>query len=462
MSDNHFKYDFTSASPPGEQINPFRLELKNITRSLMASITPKMADLLDVVMAVYAADRQSRRNYKGVSTGQREFFLRLALREPDFWKRPDLLSHLQSYLNWVSEDVWSFEFVPRDSPLTWAESELFLLDNLPERPTTVSLFSGGLDSLGGLFTHRRNGRSGSHVLVSAYSHGRLMKQQKIQARQIEAGLCGCGSEQSCPVVRHLTVPYGLCRKREIREEPTQRTRATVFLTFGVITALQAQTNILWVYENGTGAFNLPLNGTQLGIDNYRGVHPRSLLMAEKLFQLALEENVRIINPFVFSTKAQILGSLQPAGVAGLVRETVSCDGYPVRVAGRPQCGNCTSCILRRQALHSSGLSAHDKGIEYQHDVLTDGQALDSEHRFGLEVMRGQAHDLKLCLSAADPWKALTSKYPELARTALEMESGGRLKPGEAASRIAGLYQNYVSEWDALTPAFGYATEGESR
>jgi len=82
MSDNHFKYDFTSASLPGEQINPFRVELKSITRSLMASITPKMADLLDVVMAVYAADRQSRRRYKGVSTGQREFFLRLALREP--------------------------------------------------------------------------------------------------------------------------------------------------------------------------------------------------------------------------------------------------------------------------------------------------------------------------------------------------------------------------------------------
>jgi len=462
MSDNHFTYDFTSASLPGEQINPFRLELKNITRSLMASITPKMADLLDVVMAVYAADRQSRRRYKGVSTGQREFFLRLALREPDFWKRPELLSHLQSYLNWVSEDVWSFEFVPRDAPPTWAESELFLLDNLPERPITVSLFSGGLDSLGGLFTHRRNGHSGSHVLVSAYSHGRLMKQQKIQARQIEAALCGCGTEYSCPVVRHLTVPYGLCRSKEIREEPTQRTRATVFLTFGVITALQAQTDTLWVYENGTGAFNLPLNGTQLGVDNYRGVHLRSLLMAEKLFQLSLEENIQIINPFVFSTKAQILGSLQSIGVADLVRETVSCDGYPVRVAGQPQCGNCTSCILRRQALHSSGLSANDKGAEYQHDILTDGQALDSDHRFGLEVMKGQAQDLKLCLSTADPCKAMTSKYPVLARTALEMESGGRLKPGEAASRIAGLYQSYVDEWDALPPVFGYATEGESR
>ena len=120
MSDSHFKYDFTSASLPGEQINPFRLELKSITRSLMASITQKMADLLDVVMAVYAADRQSRRSYREMSTGQREFSLRLSLREPDFWNRPELLSHLQSYLNWISEDVWSFEFVPRNAPPTRA------------------------------------------------------------------------------------------------------------------------------------------------------------------------------------------------------------------------------------------------------------------------------------------------------------------------------------------------------
>ncbi len=289
-----------------------------------------------------------------------------------------------------------------------------------------------------------------------------MKQQKIQARQIKTACCGCGSKQSCPVVRHLTVPYGLCRNKEIKEEPTQRTRATVFLTFGVISALQARTDTLWVYENGTGAFNLPLNGTQLGVDNYRGVHPRSLLMAEKLFQLALEKNIGIINPFVFSTKAQILASLQSAGAADLVRETVSCDGYPVRVADRPQCGNCTSCILRRQALHGSGLSEYDEGAEYQYDVLTDWRALDIEHRFGLHVMKGQAQNLKLCLSAAAPWTALTSKYPELARIALEMESGGRLKPGEVASRIVGMHQTYVDEWDALPPAFGYAPEGESQ
>ena len=454
MNNSHYEYDFTDDLLSPTQSNPIRLKLESVSRSLMASLSPKMADLLDVVMAVYAADRWSPRNYKGVNTGQREVSIRLALREPGFWSRDELKQRLCAYLYWVSEDVWSFEFVTRQAPPTHVESKLHLFDFLPQRPVTVSLFSGGLDSLAGLFAQCLVRRSGSHVLVSGYSHGRLLHQQELQASRIESMLCGCGLELSCPTLRHVAVPYGLCHTGKIKEEKSQRTRATAFLTFGVITALLAQTDTLWVYENGTGALNLPLNATQLGVDNYRGVHPRSLIMAEKLFELALEQRVRIVNPFIFSTKSQMLRNLPSSGLVDLVRETVSCDGYPVRVAGRPQCGNCTSCILRRQALHSSGLSAHDVGEEYQYDVLANGHMLDRKHRFGLEVMRDHIQKLKLSLSDADPWTALTAQYPELARTAIAMESNEHLKPREAAAGILALYQTYVGEWDALPPRFG--------
>ena len=453
MSKSHYEYDFTSAASSEAHVSPFRLELKNITRTLMAPIAPRMADLLEVVMAVYAADRQSRRNYRDVNTGQRDFLLRVELRDPKFWSRPELMSVLQAYLNWISGDHWTFEFVTRQTDPTPEESELYLFDSLPQQPISVSLFSGGLDSLAGLSAHRRDNRPGSHLLVSGYSHGSLMKRQRLQARKIESVICGCGSELDCPVLRHITVGYGLCRHDEVREEKTQRTRATAFLTFGVITAVLARTDTLWVFENGTGALNLPLNATQLGVDNYRGVHPRSLIMAEELFELAMEQKVRIINPFVFHTKAQMIRALAPSGMADLARETVSCDSFPLRVDGHPQCGYCTSCILRRQALFSGGLSGRDLGRDYQYDVLTDGHMLDGERRFGLGEMREQARTIRLCLSAAEPWRALTAQYPELARTALEMESGGGVSPGDAAAGIVRLYQNYVREWDALPPAF---------
>ena len=420
----------------------------------MAPIAPRMADLLEVVMAVYAADRQSRRNYRGREHRATRFPASSGTERSEVLEQAGVDdSVLQAYLNWISGDHWTFEFVTRQNHPTPEESELYLFDSLPQKPISVSLFSGGLDSLAGLFAHRQNREPRSHVLVSAYSHGRLMKQQKIQARKIESVFCGCGSELACPAMRHITVGYGLSHKDEIREEKTQRTRATAFLTFGVITAVQARVDTLWVYENGTGALNLPLNTTQLGVDNYRGVHPRSLIMAAELFELVLEQRVRIINPFVFHTKAQMLRAFAPAEAADLVRETVSCDSFPLRVDGHPQCGYCTSCVLRRQALFSGGLSDRDLSREYQYDVLTDGHMLDGKRRFGLEEMSEQARTIKLCLSAAEPWRALTAQYPVLARTALEMESNGGVAPGDAAAGIVRLYLNYVQEWDALPPAF---------
>ena len=81
-------------------------------------------------------------------------------------------------------------------------------------------------------------------------------------------------------VWHIAVPFGIDSSGRNQEEKGQRTRALVFLAMGVVTTLQAQTDTLSIFENGIGALNLPLNATQLGTDNYRGVHPRTLSMAQ--------------------------------------------------------------------------------------------------------------------------------------------------------------------------------------
>ena len=60
-------------------------------------------------------------------------------------------------------------------------------------------------------------------------------------------------------------------------------------------------------------FEPALNGTQLGTDNYRGVHPRTLAMAEDFFASVLGERVRIDNPFMFTSKAEMCRALLEAG-----------------------------------------------------------------------------------------------------------------------------------------------------
>ena len=224
-------------------------------------------------------------------------------------------------------------------------------------------------------------------------------------------------------------------------------RALVFIALGVATAFQAGTDTLWIHENGIGALNLPLNETQLGTDNYKGVHPRSLMLAQDYLSLALNQLVRLRNPFLFATKAEMCKSLIGSGLADAVSHTVSCDGFPQRIRGQPsQCGYCTSCILRRQSLQASGLEQFDQG--YRYDVLGPKMGLTREHLYGFEAMRGQVHKIGRCLESKEPWGSLCVAFPELARTHAEVvEHLDMGSHAEVSRRLVDLYRAYVWEWE---------------
>ena len=254
-------------------------------------------------------------------------------------------------------------------------------------------------------------------------------------------------------VSHVAVPFGINSDENVHEEKSQRTRALLFLAFGAITALQARADTLHVFENGVGALNLPLNATQLGTDNYRGVHPRSLGMAEALFESILGESIHIENPYMFATKAEMCRSLPAAGLADVVRETVSCEGYPQRVPNQAQCGICTSCVLRRQSIFCAGLKDHDPGGAYRHDIFKGLSNLSAEEGHGFGVMSEQVSRIDGCLASDQPWQKLTVAYPELARTLAELTA----RPGAAAQEdlaagFVGLFRTYVQEWKDFSSA----------
>ena len=439
-----YSYDFAGGDLPVELGRSFWLDGGSLSRTFFDALPARSADLLDVVMAVYTADRRSRRDFTEGRTGRRAIKVRVGLRDPAHWTERELSQGLQELLYWVSEDEWSFQVDKRKGGPSAAEAEHFLFALPPEPPVTVSLFSGGLDSLAGLACHLQEVPDGSRVLVSGSTHNRLKHRQQAQAASIRTALeehtPGTGAR-----VSHVAVPFGIRASRGQREEKGQRTRALVFLALGAAAAVQARADTLWVYENGIGALNLPLNESQLGVDNYRGVHPRSLRMFEDLVEQALDQPVHIRNPFLFRTKAEMCRGLPAAGLVDTVRDTVSCDSFPLRVKDTPQCGSCTSCVLRRQALSASGLTRYDSSEAYRDD-LSDPSTLSQDRLFGLEVMRGQVYRLDQCLSAADPWLALTTEYPELARTQADVAKHEGLKPEWVRDQFVRLYQTYVCEW----------------
>ena len=437
-----FHYDFVN------QIRPFSFWLKSERLSFCQELSSRVADLLDVIMSIYAADRLSRRDFRKENTGQRSIHVRVGVREQDFWLDSMIVRKLKEVLSWMSEDSWSFEFAKRNAAPTLAESAFFLLRFSPEPPVTVALFSGGLDSLAGLATQTLAAPTKSYVLVSGHTQNRLAALQRSQVGHIrtvsrEGPL---GSELS---IGHVAVPFGMHSTGQQKEEKGQRTRALVYLAIGIVAAVQANTDTLWVYENGIGAMNLPLNETQLGVDNYRGVHPLSLMMAEGFFKLVLGKLIHIKNPFLFHTKAEMCRALEPAGLATAVQHTVSCDSFPLRLSDKSfQCGYCTSCLLRRQSILAGELNKYDPGERYLRDVLTNGANVEPKRLFGLEVMRSQVYQLSRCLDSDEPWQSLIVSFPELMRTHAGLVERYNLDADETCARFVRLFRTYVNEWES--------------
>lgn len=447
MAATTFEYDFTKTKDWLSQGCSFWSRDEILSEAFSRVLPDRAADLMDVMGAVYAADRRSKRIFNGTATGQRRISIRIPVRDPEAWSSPELVISLRKLLSWVSGDVWDLEFTGQARTKGLEGGQGFLFEVPLEAPVNVSLFSGGLDSLAGLAHHALGCPGGSRVLVSGCTHNRLSSQQAAQVNWIRYAWRR-GQPSATGDVRHVAVPFGVDADDAVNEEKGQRTRSLLFLAMGVNAALQAGAEALHVLENGIGALNLPLNGTQLGTDNYRGVHPRTLAMTERLFASALEKPVRIENPFMFTTKAEMCRALPEAGLAALVRETVSCDGYPQRVPGQAQCGCCTSCVLRRQALFCSGLAGHDPSAGYRRDILNGVKRLEPDESHGFMVMNEQVKLMARCLESDRPWQELTVAYPELARTTVELAARpGALGQEDLAASYVELFRTHVHEWN---------------
>jgi len=443
-----YQYDFSKVTAAKRILTGYWVDGQRISDAFGTYLDPIHADLLDIVLAVYTADRKSLRTYDGSGTGQRHIQVRIGVRQPTLWERPEVKQKLSDLLFWVSEDAWALDLTSHASVTVLSDASRYLFSSAPERSATVSLFSGGLDSLAGLAWEIAKDPARTFFLVSGSTNERLEHQQIVQVQEMRK-ICWEIKGRPQPELRHVRVPFGINKLGWEREEATQRTRALVYLTLGAAVASQASVDTLWVYENGVGALNLPLNESQLGVDNYRGVHPVTLVLFEELLELVAKRPIGIREPFLFRTKAQVCAALADARLVNVIKETVSCDGFPQRVSGQPQCGVCTSCILRRQSLLAAGLGSYDFVHGYRVDALTPLAGLSRLQRHGLQVSFEQVATLARCLCRPDAWKALVVQFPELAQVQSLVSKRWQLDPLDVARQVVDMYRTYVKEWESV-------------
>lgn len=335
-----------------------------LAQTLGRELDPISLDFCEIAAYVYLAD-------KAIPRGEFDHWPRnlsflVPVREPAKWDAVKGL--LRNTIALLSGDSVQFHFVekPRDRKALWGSPSAHNIPTNGGHSDSVALFSGGLDSFAGAVHLLREKRR--PFFVSHYVNALLKKVQARLLYEVQA--------QSRISVEHLQ--YRLTSKRAKdgqfvfkTRESSHRTRSFLFMCFAGVTAALRNLEDIYICENGMLALNVPISEARKGSRSTRHAHPLYLQYFSELLTQLYEHEFNINNPFLFWTKGEEASLLKESGFGSLVKETVSCWGYPNQTIlhkNSNHCGYCIPCIVRRVSLISSGLALFDD--RYIRDVFS--------------------------------------------------------------------------------------------
>jgi 7-cyano-7-deazaguanine synthase in queuosine biosynthesis len=392
-----------------------------------------IADIVDLAVAIHVSDRLA---FHDLNKKLRHLNIVLPVRHPELLRTEPFYTKLQDLLEWATGSKWVFDFQKRTVSERSVEQQSVLLSTVPEG-CEVALWSGGLDALAGLYTRLQTRHTAPFMLFGTGSSKSVYARQEKVFQAIR---------QSFPTRLHLCrVPINFVNTKLLRKNKVTRARGVVFTLLGAACAYLMGQRTLYVYENGMGAINLPYRASAVGLDHSRSVHPLTLLKVSDVVSELLGEEFRVHNPFLFWTKAEMCRALAENQENDLAAITQSCDRRHRKPQQPIQCGYCSSCILRKQALAASKLE--DK-TRY---VVPHGDPPVSDPREHLLNMLAQVDTFRALLTSSNKidlqWEALTREFPILDDIVDRSAGVENLSPAEMRSRLIKLYQSYITEWD---------------
>lgn len=345
------------------------VKISGLEKQLIGEIPAVYRDLLLIAVYTLTADQTVERGDLDDDTDgeawRRSFRLRIPVSCPEVWSRPGLRAGLERTLNFLSDDYFTFEFVPATRPYAASAQTMFTAaDGGSLLPSTdigeVMMFSGGLDSFTGAH-HQVVQRKARPVLVS---HRSSTKMWDVQNRLVEHLRREC--PEAAPI--HVAVQYTKL-DRKLAKERTQRTRSFLYASLGATVARIARKQTVTFYENGIVTFNLPVSSQLQGAKATRTTHPKVLRGFADLFTAIEGKPVGVVNPFVFDTRAEVMRRLIADGGGKFIGETVSCAHVHEATTMAPHCGVCSQCVDRRFAAEAAGCVQLDPVSRYDVDIL---------------------------------------------------------------------------------------------
>jgi 7-cyano-7-deazaguanine synthase in queuosine biosynthesis len=450
-----YLFDFSTPTTQGLSIDSVVLprQLPHVLPGTSLSLIHE--DLGDVGLATTVTDRFAPRHRDAENTDSRQLHVVIPVRCPEVWQQAPVSNALQLALQFLTQDQWHIDFVPRSRPARSSQSGQVLVPHtVTARELEFSLYSGGADSTIGVALQGLRHPSVRQVVI-AVTGGHLAQQQNLAFDHVSDELERRGAQRLVGVPFKTKVDRqavrtmrGIGEDKRVPEDFSQRSRGFLFIALGAMVAASNRGMALHVYENGPGAINLPYSRASIGADHTRSMHPRFLFLMQQFLEALLGHSFSIHNPHWFDTKSEMAIRLAEAGLATLIPETISCERHNTRATGPRtegqgiHCGICTSCLLREVSFRYARVpdSTYTKTLE----------ELKADERRWLILMRDQAQTLHAAANGhGDPFINLLKSFPDL-RYAYD---GLRLlgsTADEARTRLTRLYRQYASEWQSVS------------
>jgi hypothetical protein len=334
-------------------------------------------DLLILAAHVHAADTRISRTEQSQDSWTREIRLVVPVSDPSRWAATAPI--LKKSLDFLTGDRWTIGF--RARPDRFATITKAAPPSLIAPPfDSVSLFSGGLDSLIGAIDLLEDGTP--TLLVSHFGEGATSDAQS----KLFAGLKKHYVKSSFERLRvGMTFVAGLVEG--VGGENSTRGRSFLFFALGVFTGTGlGRRFVLRVPENGLIALNVPLDPLRLGSNSTRTTHPYYMARWNDLL-IALGIDGEIRNPYWDKTKGEMATACRnPDLLKKLATDSLSCSS-PAKARwlghGIEQCGYCLPCLIRRAALTAAWGSGNDPTTYTVPDL--HAQPLDTRQATGVQV-----------------------------------------------------------------------------
>jgi len=345
-------------------------------------------DLALLAATVTAADTRISREANAQDSWTREIDVHLPVHDPARWA--GLAPLITTTLNFLTGDRWRVYFRPRPSgvdELVPEPAELRLVE-----PTSVCLFSGGLDSFIGAIDLLASGQS--PLLVSHYWDGITSSHQTYCAEALARRYPDTVFWQ---IRARVGFPTDTVDGSPV--EDTLRGRSFLFFSLAAMAADAVGGDmVVHVPENGLISLNVPLDPLRLGALSTRTTHPYYMARFGDLAR-ELGLTLRLENPYAFMTKGQMAAHC--ADQPFLRREaanTMSCSSPgsrrydPDPEEREPKhCGRCVPCLIRRASIREA--LGHD-ATRYRIPNL-HAQVLDTNKAEGKDVRSFQLALLRL-------------------------------------------------------------------